>query len=521
MEIVGLPAGEVKESRERVRSALRQSGFQVPLDRVLINLAPAAVRKHGAAFDLAVALAILAATGQYPHILPPDLLVMGELRLDGTVLPVGGLLSALLSARNHGVPHVLLPEANRCEAEHFADLHLAFLAKLRHLAEAPFVWERGRGGTPADRPRCALHNSGDPNRSDAGEEGASGSPDFGEVEGQQDAKEAALTAAAGGHHLLLLGPPGTGKTMIAHRTGGILAPLSPSVSLEVAAIHSLRFGRSDVSSRPPVRSPHHTATGEGIIGGGPGAGPGEAALAHGGLLILDEALEFGSAVLQSLREPLESRVVRIARAEYQVWYPARFSVLMTSNLCPCGALGNQRRSCACTASEIARYWSRLGEPLLDRLEVRCLLILPEEPAGADKGSNQSPPEESAEPWLLPPQEWTTRRMATLVAGAREIQRARFEGYSFDVNGDIPPGLLSRFIQLSESQERWLKIRCGRKRLSRRGEHAVRRIARTVADLEGSDPVQDDHIERAFAMRTRGNLESILKTRSQEPIDAER
>lgn len=500
-EIVGLPAGEVKESRERVRAAIRHSGFDVPADRVLINLSPAAVKKRGAAFDLAIAVALLEASGQIDVPLPSDLLVMGELRLDGSVLPVPAVLTALLSARRSGLSHVILPLENLREAAFFDELRVVGLEGLRGLFVAELPWVG-----PGKRVLTLSSSAGGADRVTEPHRRAGGvhfpllreTPDFRDVRGQLMAKRAVLAAVAGGHHALLLGPPGTGKSMIAERAAGIAPPLSRERSLEVTAIHSLvEAGRGPILD-PPARSPHHSASLEGLVGGGGAGLPGEVSLAHGGVLILDEVLEFGGAVLQSLREPLESGVVRIVRADYQSWYPARFTLLMTSNLCPCGGLGSDHHRCSCLSSEVTRYWRRLGEALLDRVEVRAFLASTDRTEGRESSLGSDP------------EGWETSPMSKQVQKAVRRQRERYRGLPYERNGEIPAADLGRFCGLSSALELLLEEECRKAGLSFRGEHAALRVARTVADLAGSERIGEGDLRLALRLRTQGNVERILQ-----------
>ncbi|MFP4301131.1 MAG: YifB family Mg chelatase-like AAA ATPase [Spirochaetaceae bacterium] len=511
-EIVGLPAGEVKESRERVRAAIRHSGFDVPADRMLINLSPAAVRKRGAAFDLAVAVAILDASGQLDVPLPPDLLVMGELRLDGSVLPVSGILTALLSARRNRLTHVILPRGNLEEASFFTEIRAVPLGSLRELFVAELPWQGpqpflravGAPGTAPKESRAGRLTHADGPAPFAvpvphGSIAAPGELDFREVRGQLWAKRAVMAAVAGGHHALLLGPPGTGKSMIAQRAPALAPPLSRERSLEATAIHSLVQPSTEALFHPPARAPHQSASLEGLVGGGGSGLPGEISLAHGGLLILDEVLEFGGAVLQGLREPLESGVVRIVRAEYQTWYPARFTLLMTSNLCPCGGLGSDHHRCSCLASEVARYWRRLGEALLDRIEIRAFLP-------SSEGNEE-------EPWQqlsADPIRWETEVIRKKVGEAVARQRHRYRDLQFERNGELPPAELGRFAALSAPLSTLLSEKCRQTGLSLRGQHGVLRVARTVADLSGKERIGEEELRFALRLRTQGNLEKILQ-----------
>ncbi len=510
-EIVGLPAGEVKESRERVRAAIRHSGFDVPADRVLINLSPAAVKKRGAAFDLAIAVALLEASGQLDVPLPSDLLVMGELRLDGSVLPVSGILTALLSARRNRLTHVMLPRGNLEEAAFFSEIRAVPLGSLRELFVDELPWQAPRSlvEVPAapggSRPKLKARGSEHSRRSGPvtsstlhGTLSPRGELDFREVRGQLTAKRAVMVAVAGGHHALLLGPPGTGKSMIAQRAPGVSPPLSRERSLEATAIHSLVQPASQAVVEAPARAPHQSASLEGLVGGGAAGLPGEISLAHGGLLILDEVLEFGGAVLQGLREPLESGVVRIVRAEYQTWYPARFTLLMTSNLCPCGGLGSEHHRCSCLASEVARYWRRLGEALLDRVEVRAFLPSSE----AD--------EEACEQLPMDPITWESSAIRDRVAEAVARQRYRYRGHRFERNGELPPAGLSRFATLSGPLSILLSEKCREAGISLRGQHGTLRVARTLADLSGRERIGETELSFALRLRTQGNLDKILQ-----------
>lgn len=495
-EIIGLPAGEVKESKERVRAAIRRSGYEVPMDRVLINLAPAAVRKRGAAFDLAIAVALLEASGQIDAPLPGALLVMGELRLDGSILPVSGVLAALLCGRNHGVRNVILSKENLREAEFFGNMNLLVLDSLRDLFPPGGVLEfaKIRSIETEVGYRAAGHA-----QDDVADRDERDGIDYREVRGQLTAKRAVLAAAAGGHHALLLGPPGTGKSMIARRVGAILPALRREQQIEVSAIRSILGRPADGRGiRPPIRAPHHSASLEGIVGGGSAGLPGEISLAHGGALVLDEALEFKSSVLQALREPLESRVVRLVRAEYQIWYPAGFILLLTSNLCPCGGLGGKNHTCSCTASEIRRYWSRLGQAVLDRVEVRAFL------------DSEGKSEIEELPSKSDPASWSNAEMVKRVTLARERQVLRFAEVSFVSNAEIPPAALDRYCALSSVLTALLTEKCREAKLSYRAEHAVRRVARTLADLGDQERIVEEHLRLALHLRSQGNLEQVLK-----------
>jgi magnesium chelatase family protein len=521
IDISGLAEGAVREARERVRAAFRNSGYEFPLDRILINLAPAGVRKEGAAMDLPIALAVMAAAGLAPS--PDNLLVMGELELSGTVRPVRGVLAAVTAGLKEGIRDFIVPAGNAREAAILAgqsglsrDGGFTPVASLREALHALVV--RAESGSlpaasfPIDRPEDGSVNSSTAD---------SGHPlDFFEVRGQSRYKRALEIAAAGGHNLLVFGPPGSGKTLLARSLPSIMAPLGPAEAVEVTRLYSLAglFG-TGLITRPPFRSPHHSASAEGILGGGRSARPGEISLAHLGVLFLDEAPEFRSNVLQALREPLEDGLITISRAEGPVKFPAQFQLLMAANACPCGRLGIREGdirkntpeapgadhedpefappglSCLCSPEEVYRYWRRFGSSLLDRVELR-VPALPPTAAEMGRGSGD-----------------TSAEIARRVCRAVEIQRermGRFAGGRVGISGPsrsnarMPAALVERCCPLTQRAGQILRDAAARLSLSGRAYHGVLKVGRTIADLEGRDSIDAEHIAEAVDYRRRGD-----------------
>ncbi|MDN3556038.1 YifB family Mg chelatase-like AAA ATPase [Halomonas maura] len=443
--LVGLPEAAVKESRERVRSALVNAGFDFPLRRITLNLAPADLPKDGGRFDLPIALGLLVASGQVPAEALEATECVGELALDGALRPVTGVLPLALASRRAG-RRLIVPVANADEAALAGDLEVLPAA---HLLE---VVAHLLGQTP-----IPAHRLGRPAISEA--PGA----DLCEVRGQHQARRALEVAAAGGHNLLFAGPPGTGKTMLASRLPGILPPLGEDEALEVAAVRSVSgLPLTEQWGRRPFRAPHHTASAVALVGGGSRPRPGEISLAHHGVLFLDELPEFSRQVLEVMREPMESGWIHIARANHQRSYPARFQLVAAMNPCPCGHLGDPRQVCQCTAAQIQRYQARLSGPLLDRIDLQV-----EVPA-------------------LPPEQLTSRAAgedsATVrarVLAARERQRARGA-----LNAQLAGGDLERACALDAGDRAWLAGVLERLKLSARAYHRVLRVALTLADLAG-------------------------------------
>ncbi len=462
--VVGLPDAAGRESRERVRAALLSSNLAYPQTRVTVNLAPAAVRKSGAGLELAIALGILAAADELPAGALDDVAVLGELGLDGRVRPVVGALGIVHALVQTGVSHVIVPAANAHEAALVPGAHVRVARSLGELHECL------KGEVPWPDPPDPPPLLPDPADTDE-------PLDLIDVRGLEPARHALSVAAAGAHHALFVGPPGVGKTMLARRLPTIMAPLLPEEALEVAKVHSAAgSGRgSALRTDPPFRAPHHSASAVSLIGGGsPRPRPGEITLAHRGSLFLDELPEFPVSVLESLRQPLEERVVRISRASGTTTFPADFLLVACANPCPCGRTSEQ---CRCNDAQRARYARRLSAPLLDRFDVRLEI----QAAGSTRG------EFSAD-------------AAARVAAAVDRQRARLCGTPWRRNGHVPAGALDRYVALPPDARAAWHAWCETRRLTGRGAARIRRVARTVADLADRADITVPDIDRAVYLR---------------------
>lgn len=462
--LVGLPDTAVRESADRVRSAVQRSGYQWPPSRVVVNLAPAGLPKRGAGFDLPIALAVLAASGQIDRSALDRTWALGELGLDGTTRPVPGVLPVARAAARDGV-RLIVPGRAAVEAALIEGLEVVPVDDLREAVE---VLRGERRPRDAEDPAPVLREL----------EG-----DLADVRGQAVARRALELAATGGHHLLLAGPPGCGKSMIAQRLPSILPPLTIDQALEVATIHSVAGQRAPdepLSLRPPFRAPHHSTSAAGLVGGGSGiASPGELSLAHQGVLFVDELLEVPRWVLDALRQPLESGTVTIVRSRASVRYPARVLLVAATNPCPCGHLTDPARACRCRPDQVERYRSRLSGPLLDRIDLQV------EVAPVDR-----------ERLLGPPDGDDSATVAARVAVARAVAADRWgEGR---LNRDAPPE------ELRDAADGAALRSLGRAvdglGLSARAFERCLRVARTVADLEGAELVGPEHVEEAVAYR---------------------
>ncbi len=485
-DIIGLPASEVREAKDRVRVALRNSGFSYPTQRVLINLAPADVPKAGNGFDLAIALAVILQSGQLKP--PPiaKLLVLGELHLDGSVGQVRGGISAVDEAARSGIQRFLVPHGNHGEA---MAVGVGRVGVVKHLAQlGRLLNDLGAAQIPKQPPaEIAL-----------GRRSAPTCPlgdDYINLRGNGVFKRVLALAAAGGHHLLVVGPPGAGKSMGISLLPTILPPLRREEALEVTRVHSLRGGQTSTGGglilERPFRTPHHNSSVEGLLGGGRLVRPGEVSLAHRGVLFLDEALEFQRPALQGLREPLEKRCVRISRAGRSYWFPAAFQLFMAANPCPCGNLGRPDRECMCSLVEVERYWRRFGGPLLDRVDLRV--------AVASRDIDSLPVGESS----------SDMRRAVFRARARQEGRRNRAGCRY--NAELPVERLFAVVEMTKLARRTYRAACIKLRLSARASVSVARVARTIADIEDTDLVSEDHVLEAVAHRRNGEDQSLWST----------
>lgn len=462
LTLVGLPETAVKESKDRVRSAILNAGFDFPARRITLNLAPADLPKDGGRFDLAIALGILAASQQLPATALDRVECLGELALSGAVRPVRGVLPAALAARDAG--HALLvPRANAEEACLASGLSVI---AVDHLLEAA-AHLNGQAPLPACVSQGLPHDRAP-------------YPDLRDVQGQLAAKRALLVAAAGAHNLLFCGPPGTGKTLLASRLPGLLPPLQEHEALEVAAIQSVS-SPAPLEHWPqrPFRQPHHSASSAALVGGGSKPQPGEITMAHHGVLFLDELPEFDRKVLEVLREPMESGQIVIARARERVQFPARFQLVAAMNPCPCGYLGEPSGRCRCTPEQIQRYRNKLSGPLLDRIDLH--LTVAREATALNPAPQPGNDSASA---------------ADLVARARNLQLRR-QGCT-NALLDLPG--LARHCRLSTTDERWLEAACENLGLSLRAAHRLLKVARTLADLAQATAIGREHLAEALHYR---------------------
>jgi magnesium chelatase family protein len=482
---VGLPDAAVRESADRVRAALRNSGFDVPPRRITISLAPADLRKEGSALDLPIALGILVASSRLPAGRLDGLLVAGELGLDGAVRSIRGALPAALLARRLGLPGMILPAANAGEALALAGPEVHGVTTLADAAE---VLRGGRPALPGRVPGGATPPAGDavgvPGGGPAAGAAVVEGSDLADIRGH--ARRALEVAAAGGHHLLFVGPPGCGKTMLARRLPGILPSLSRDEAIEVTCIYSAAglLREAGLLVRRPFRAPHHTISGAGLVGGGRGPRPGEVTLAHRGVLFLDELPEFGRATLDVLRQPLEEGEVLITRENRTLRLPARVTVAAAMNPCVCGNLGRTDRPCGCTPAMVAHYRQRVSGPLLDRFDLQIGV-----PPVAARDLAGSPAGESS------------AAVAARVVDARARQAERFSRFGEALtNAAMSASLLRGHAQPGSDGRRILDLALRRLDLSARAHDGILRVARTIADLEGADLIRAEHVAEAVQYR---------------------
>ena len=472
-EMVGLPDTSIKESRERVHSAIKNSGFSYPMIKIIINMAPADTKKEGPIYDLPIALAILSATGQITNQNLEKMIFLGELSLDGAIKHINGVLPLLIAARELGFKKVIIPSANANEAGYIQGMEIY---ALNNLTEVVHFLDNNIECVPV---KALNFEHAKSNRVK--------SNDFALVKGLSSAKRALEIAAAGGHNVLMIGPPGSGKTMLARCFSSILPDMTFEEALEVTKIHSIAGvldSNEGIITERPFRSPHHTASTVALTGGGKNSKPGEISLAHNGVLFLDEMPEYSRHTIETLRQPLEDGVITVARAALTVEYPACFTLIASMNPCPCGHFGSKDRECKCSPSQIHNYLNKLSGPLMDRIDLHVEV----DNVSYDELTDSNFSESSAS-------------IKQRVDNARDIQLLRYKSTKIYSNSKMAEKHIKEFCKLDIESEQLLKEAFNRLSLSARAHNRILKVARTIADLENSQEIRLEHIAEAIQYRS--------------------